>query len=129
MPEAVQDLHKCTIHLNSESIGQLGESYNSAVHKKVPSDRPLIEMVIPSSLDKTIAPPGAHVCLFFTQFTPMSPCDGSWSDPDYKQAYADKVFDIVEEYAPGFKQSIVGTDVLTPYDLEKTFGLTGGVRL
>jgi phytoene dehydrogenase-like protein len=93
----------------------------------VPSDRPMIELVIPSSLDKTLAPEGAHVCLLFTQFTPMSPSNGSWEDPTFKEKYANSVFNIVEQYAPGFKESIVGKEVLTPWDLEQTFGLTGGV--
>lgn len=125
--ETVQDLHKCTIHLNSETMDQLHSSYASAAYQRIPSDRPMIEMVIPSSVDSTIAPTGAHVCLLFTQFTPISPSNGSWSDPNFKEAYANKVFDIIEEYAPGFKASIVGTDVLTPWDIEQTFGLTGGV--
>jgi len=88
----------------------------------------MIELVIPSSLDSTLAPPGSHVCLFFTQFTPIHPSNGSWSDPAYKEKYANAVFNVVEEYAPGFKASVVGKEVLSPWDLEQTFGLTGGVN-
>lgn len=87
----------------------------------------MIEFVIPSSMDPTLAPKGSHVCLFFTQFTPYSPSNGSWEDPEFKEKYAQTVFNCMEEYAPGFKESIVGKEVLTPVDLEKTFGLTGGV--
>ena len=84
----------------------------------------MIEMTIPSSLDPTLAPTGHHVCLFFTQFTPYD-IEGGWT-PEATEAYADKIFNTVEEYAPGFKDSIVGKDVLTPPALHETFGLTGG---
>ena len=50
----------------------------------------MIEMVIPSSLDKTLAPPGHHICLFFTQYTPYSPVDGEWDDQK-RQNYAQLV--------------------------------------
>lgn len=89
----------------------------------------MIELVIPSSLDPTLAPKGAHVCLMFTQFTPYSPADGSWEDEQYKDKYVQTVFNVVEEYAPGFKESVIGKDVLTPVDLERTFGLTKGVNI
>lgn len=125
---SVHDWHKCTIHLNCESLQQLTESYQTSKEKNTPSEFPMIEMVIPSSLDPTLtSTKDSHVCLLFTQFTPISPSDGSWSDPTYKDKYAEKVFNIIEEYAPGFKSSIVGKDILSPWDLEQTFGLTGGV--
>lgn len=119
--------HKCTIHLNCESISQIESSFTSSQKLNQPSERPMIELVIPSSLDPTLCPEGAHVCLLFTQFTPYSPENGSWEDPNFKEKYANTVFNIVEEYAPGFKESIVGKEVLTPVDLENIFGLTGGV--
>lgn len=84
----------------------------------------MIEMVIPSVLDKTIAPEGAHVCLLFTQYTPYSPSAG-WQEAA-KEEYATKVFNVIEEYAPGFKDSVIGKEVLPPPDLERIFGLTGG---
>lgn len=123
----IKDLHKCSIHLNAENMDLLNESFQSSQRKKMPSERPMIEMVIPSSLDPTLAPKGSHVCLLFTQYTPYSLGEGSWEDPNFKEAYAEKVFDVIEEYAPGFKKSVVGKEVLSPWDLECTFGLTGGV--
>lgn len=65
--------------------------------------------------------------LLFTQYTPITPSDGRWEDPGYKEKYWEAVADTVEGYAPGFKASVVGKEVLTPWDLEETFGLTGGV--
>ena len=79
------------------------------------------------SLDPTISPPGQHVCLLFTQYTPYHLKNGqSWEDEVVREKYANIVFDTIEKYAPGFKESIVGKEVLPPPILEKTFGLTGG---
>ncbi|CAH1784908.1 unnamed protein product [Owenia fusiformis] len=118
--------HRATIHMNCENTSLVMDSYRDAVDKGIPSKRPMIEMTIPSSLDKTIAPPGCHVVLLFTQYTPYSlPGGETWTD-ERRNQYADTVFDCIEEYAPGFKESVVGRDILTPPDLEKTFGLTGG---
>ncbi|CAL8125813.1 unnamed protein product [Orchesella dallaii] len=107
-PNGVHHPHKCTIHLNCESISELEKSFQDCQAFNKPSERPMIELVIPSSLDSTLAPEGAHVCLLFTQFTPYSPSNGSWEDPNFKEKYAQSVFNVVEEYAPGFKESIVG---------------------
>ncbi|KAK3914903.1 Pyridine nucleotide-disulfide oxidoreductase domain-containing protein 2 [Frankliniella fusca] len=115
--------HQATIHLNCEDMRLLDEAYDCAKRGTV-SDKPMIEMVLPSVLDRTLAPEGAHVCLLFTQFTPYH-VPGGWSEAA-KEAYATKVFDCIEEYAPGFKASVVGKEVLPPPDLERVFGLTGG---
>ena len=118
--------HKCTIHLNCENSQLLEEAYIDATagQQQQYSKKPMIEMTIPSSLDPTLAPPGHHVCLFFTQYTPYS-LNGGWTK-EAKEQYAQLIFDTVESYAPGFKESIVGKEVLSPPDLEVTFGLTGG---
>lgn len=62
----------------------------------------------------------------FVQYTPYSPSDGSWEDPAYREAFAQKCFGLIDEYAPGFSSSVIGYDMLTPPDLERVFGLTGG---
>lgn len=87
--------------------------------------RPMLEVCLPTSLDPTLAPPGCHVMSIFSQYTPYHLAEGPWTEEKKKQ-YADIVFDCVEQYAPGFKELIVGTDILTPPDLERVFGLTGG---
>ncbi|ETE70927.1 Pyridine nucleotide-disulfide oxidoreductase domain-containing protein 2, partial [Ophiophagus hannah] len=89
-------------------------------------NRPMIEMCIPSVLDPTLAPPGCHVISLFTQYTPYLLAGEKEWDPHDREDYANRVFDSVEAYAPGFKASIIGIDVLTPPDLEKIFGLPGG---
>ena len=91
----------------------------------------MIEMTIPSSLDPTLAPPGHHVCLFFTQYTPYTLSNGKVWDDQTKEEYANLIFDTVEAYAPGFKRSIVGKEVLTPPDLvkEKILGFKNEVKV
>ncbi|XP_063047909.1 pyridine nucleotide-disulfide oxidoreductase domain-containing protein 2 [Engraulis encrasicolus] len=117
--------HQCSIHLNCESVDVLEQAYHDCLQGR-PSTRPMLEMTIPSVLDTSLAPPGCHVVSFFTQFTPYTLEGGrAWTSED-KQQYANNVFDWVELYAPGFKSSIVGVDILTPPDLEEVFGLTGG---
>lgn len=61
----------------------------------------------------------------FSQYTPYKLAEGEWTE-ERKEQYATLVFNYIEHYAPGFKKLIVGTDVLTPPDLEREFGLTGG---
>lgn len=62
--------HRCTIHLNCENSGLLEDAFQDAAMRTGYSKKPMIEMVIPSSLDDSLAPKGHHVCLFFTQYTP-----------------------------------------------------------
>ncbi|XP_061948866.1 uncharacterized protein LOC133672460 [Populus nigra] len=117
--------HVGTIHIGSESMEEIDLACQDAVNG-VPSRRPVIEMTIPSVLDKTISPPGKHVINLFVQYTPYKPSDGSWGDSAYRESFAQKCFSLIEEYAPGFSSSIIGYDMLTPPDLEREIGLTGG---
>eukprot|EP00249_Psilotum_nudum_P003363 c16762_g1_i1 orf=431-937(+) len=91
-----------------------------------PSARPMIEMTIPSVLDSTISPPGKHVVNLFVQQTPYELKEGSWQDQATRELFVERCFKLIDEYAPGFSSSILGYDMLTPPDLEKVFGLTGG---
>ncbi|KAH9711420.1 Amino oxidase domain-containing protein [Citrus sinensis] len=111
-------------HLSS--MEEIGSACQDAWNG-LPSRRPVMEMTIPSSLDKTISPPGKHVVSLFTQYTPYKPSDGSWEDPTYRESYAQKCFSLIDEYAPGFSSSVIGYDLLTPPDLEREFGLTGNL--
>ncbi|XP_034408079.1 pyridine nucleotide-disulfide oxidoreductase domain-containing protein 2 [Cyclopterus lumpus] len=116
--------HQCSIHLNCESVELLETAYKESINGR-PSTRPMLEMTIPSVLDPTLAPPGCHVVSLFTQFTPYHIEGREWTNED-REAYLDTAFDWVEKYAPGFKKSVVGSDILAPPDLERIFGLTGG---
>jgi phytoene dehydrogenase-like protein len=89
------------------------------------SKRPIIEMLIPSTLDDGLAPPGAHVASLFCQHVaPVLPDGRSWDD--HREEVADLMIDTVDRLAPGFRASVVGRQALTPLDLERTFGLVGG---
>ncbi len=89
------------------------------------SKKPIIEMLVPSTLDSTLAPEGAHVAsLFCQQFAPVLPDGKSWDEE--REHAADHIIDCVEDYAPGFRASILGRQILSPLDLENIFGLTGG---
>ncbi|WNC73099.1 NAD(P)/FAD-dependent oxidoreductase [Thalassotalea psychrophila] len=82
---------------------------------------PLIEMLIPSTLDDSLAPPGQHVAsLFCQQFDP----DIDWDQ--HRDEAAELIIDTIEVYAPGFKSSVLGKQVLSPLDLERKFGLVKG---
>ncbi|XP_038071095.1 pyridine nucleotide-disulfide oxidoreductase domain-containing protein 2-like [Patiria miniata] len=117
--------HTATIHLNCESMDLINDSYEPCTRGEI-YHRPMIEMTIPSSMDRTIAPEGCHVVTLFTQYTPYHLANGEQWDEKKKNEYADLVFDNVEDYCPGFKSSVVGRDILPPPDLERIFGLTGG---
>ncbi|KAM9010592.1 pyridine nucleotide-disulfide oxidoreductase domain-containing protein 2 [Ara ararauna] len=117
--------HQCSIHLNCEGTHLLHQAFTEATHGH-PSSRPMIELCIPSVLDPGLAPQGCHVVSLFTQYTPSVLAGGQHWDEQARNAYADSVFDCIEAYAPGFKVSVVGRDILTPPDLERIFGLPGG---
>ncbi|CAN1166524.1 Pyridine nucleotide-disulfide oxidoreductase domain-containing protein 2 [Linum perenne] len=117
--------HMGTVRIGGESLEAIEKACQEA-ENGFPSQRPAMEMTIPSVLDKTISPAGKHVVGLFTQYTPYKPCNGSWDDPTYREMYANRCFNLIDEYAPGFSSSIIGYDMLTPPDLEREIGLTGG---
>jgi phytoene dehydrogenase-like protein len=89
------------------------------------SREPVVEMVIPSTLDDTLAPPGKHVASLFVQHVaPRLPDGRSWDDA--KEEFADLVIDTVDGHAPNFRASIIARQVLSPLDLERRFGLVDG---
>ncbi|HWK41731.1 MAG TPA: NAD(P)/FAD-dependent oxidoreductase [Croceibacterium sp.] len=89
------------------------------------SRQPIVEMLIPSTVDDSLAPPGLHVAsLFCQQFAPELPDGRDWDAEE--DAAADTVIDTVEAHAPGFRASIIGRQVLSPKGLERKFGLAGG---
>ncbi|MFK4871160.1 phytoene desaturase family protein [Novosphingobium sp. ZW T3_23] len=89
------------------------------------SKKPIVEMLIPSTVDDSLAPEGGHVAsLFCQQFAPELPDGRDWDVEEDKAA--DTVIDTVEDHAPGFRASILGRQVLSPKGLERKFGLVGG---
>jgi phytoene dehydrogenase-like protein len=89
------------------------------------SRRPVVEVLIPSTLDDTLAPPGQHVASLFCQHVaPELPEGRSWDD--HREQVADLMIATVDHYAPGFAASVIGRQMLSPLDLERQFGLLGG---
>jgi phytoene dehydrogenase-like protein len=112
------------------SLGYMDRAFASARLHGI-SREPIIEMLIPSTLDDTLAPPGAHVASLFCQHfdydlaRPDAP-ERSWSAPGMREATADFIIDAVNAFAPNFRASVVGRSALSPLDLEERLGLAGG---
>ena len=89
------------------------------------SREPVVEILIPSSVDDSLAPPGQHVAsLFCQQFNPVLPDGRTWDDRCDEAA--NRIIDTVTQHAPNFRRSIVASQILSPLDLEREFGLVGG---
>ncbi len=89
------------------------------------SRRPIVEMLIPSTLDDSLAPPGRHVASLFCQHVaPVLPEGASWDA--HREQVADVMIDLVTRHAPNFKAAVLGRQIMSPLDLERTFGLIGG---
>ncbi len=89
------------------------------------SREPVVEMLIPSTLDDSLAPEGRHVAsLFCQQVAPLLPDGASWDA--HRDEVAELMIATVDRYAPGFKASVLGRQILSPLDLERDFGLLGG---
>ncbi|MBV9271386.1 MAG: NAD(P)/FAD-dependent oxidoreductase, partial [Candidatus Eremiobacteraeota bacterium] len=115
--------HHGTVHLCPDQ-DFIERAYDEAKYG-IPSTNPVVECTIPSSVDPSVAPAGKHLMSMFVQYAPYKLKDGAWGAPT-KNAFADRCFDIVEQYAPGFKNSVIDRQILTPADIEETFNLTGG---
>ncbi|MFN5490019.1 MAG: phytoene desaturase family protein [Bradyrhizobium sp.] len=89
------------------------------------SRAPVVELLIPSTLDDSLSPPGQHVASLFCQHVaPQLPGGKSWDD--HRDEAADLMIATVDRYAPGFAGSVIGRQILSPLDLERQFGLLGG---
>ncbi len=111
-----------TIHI-APTLDYMEQAYDDAKYGR-PSANPILECTIPSVLDTTVAPSGKHVMSFFVQYAPYRLRNGGWDQE--KDRFADRCFDILNEYAPNFKRAVIDRQVLSPLDLERRFGLTGG---
>jgi len=107
------------------SLAYMDQAYLDARQTGI-ARRPVVEMLIPSTLDSTLAPEGQHVASLFCQhFAPEGPPGEGWNEATRERA-AEAVIDTVNDFAPNFRQSILGQLALTPADLEARFGLVGG---
>lgn len=115
--------HRGTIHI-SPTLDYIERAYDDAKYGR-PAVQPILECTIPSVLDDTVAPKGRHVMSIFTQYFPYKLAPGL-DLADEREKYADRCFDMLTEYAPNFRRSVIDRQVLTPVDIERRYGLTGG---
>ncbi len=109
----------------SPSMEDMERAYDDAKYGHW-SRRPYIDMIIPTLVDPAMAPPGKHVISCFVQYAPytLDPTLGTWDDQ--RDAFGDAVIDRIAEFAPNIRDIIVGRQVITPLDIERTIGLTEG---
>ena len=116
--------HHASGIIMAPSLGYMEQAYLDAKAGGW-SKRPIVEMLIPSTLDDSLAPAGQHVASLFCQHVaPVLPNGASWDD--HREQVADVMIDLVNSHAPNFKASVLGRQIMSPLDLERTFGLIGG---
>ena len=115
--------HHGTIHIG-ETMEGIERAYDEAKYGR-PSSEPILEITMPSSVDATVVPEGKHLISMFVQYAPYELADGRHWD-DVKESFADTCIELLSRYAPNVPRAIEHRQVLSPLDLEKTFGLTGG---
>jgi phytoene dehydrogenase-like protein len=114
--------HRGTIHCVPD-IETMERAWDDAKFGR-PSRVPMLECTIPSTYDDSIAPPGKHVMNIFCQYFPYRLREGNWEHE--KEAFADRVIDILAGYAPNIKNAILHRHLVSPQDLENDYGMTGG---
>lgn len=120
--QEVMPQHRGTIHIGC-TLDYLERAYDDAKYGE-PSHRPVVEMTIPTSVDSTLTPEGDHILSLFVQYAPYKLAHGNWDE--IKESFADRCIAEIARYAPNVPGSILHRQVLSPLDLERTFGLTGG---
>jgi phytoene dehydrogenase-like protein len=129
-----------TMHIGP-SLEYLERAYDDAKYGR-PSERPILEMTMATSVDRTIAPPGKHLLSIFVQYAPYKlaadaaasfrpkppamPAGRAVGWDDIKESFADRCIEVLAEYAPNVPHAIEHRQVLSPLDLERTYGITGG---
>jgi len=107
----------------SPSVDYLERAYDDAKYGEV-SRQPYMDIVIPSMIDPSMAPPGRHVMSIFVQYVPYR-VNGGWTDAK-REAFGDTVIDTLEQYAPNIRSAILHRQVITPADIERMVGLSEG---
>src|SRR6185437_12368313 len=108
----------------SPGIEYMERAYDDAKYGHF-SRRPYIDMIIPTLVDPSMAPPGKHIVSCFVQYAPYHLAEGTWDDAA-RDAFGETVIDTIEERMPGIRDIILHKQVLTPLDIERDFGLSEG---
>ncbi|HEX4590856.1 MAG TPA: NAD(P)/FAD-dependent oxidoreductase [Gemmataceae bacterium] len=111
-----------TIHICPD-FETLERAYDDAKYGE-PSRTPVLECTVPTVVDDTLAPPGRHLLSMFVQYAPYKLRNGTWDER--RDEFAERCFDVLDQYAPNFRRSVIDRQVLAPPDIERVYGLTGG---
>jgi phytoene dehydrogenase-like protein len=122
LPDAPGPQHRATMHI-CPSVEYIERAWDDAKYGR-PSQLPLIEMTIPTMYDPSLAPAGHHIMGIFLQYAPYTLKGANWDEQ--REPYAERILDVIEEYCPNIRSIVVERQTLTPLDLERRFGLTGG---
>ncbi len=121
--EGIGPHHRGTIHI-SPTLDYIERAFDDAKYGW-PSSEPILEITLPSAVDSTVAPPGQHLMNIFVQYAPYRLAEGrNWDET--KEDFADRCIELLARYAPNVPGSILHRQVLSPLDLERLLGLTGG---
>ena len=107
----------------SPSVDYIEHAYDEAKYGRF-SPSPYIDAIFPSMIDPGMAPPGKHVMSCFVQYAPYHLAEGDWETQ--REAFGDAVVNTLSQYIPNLKKIILHRQVLSPWDIEKTIGLSGG---
>jgi len=121
-PGAPGPHHKATMHI-CPSVEYVERAWDDAKYGR-PSERPLLELTVPTMYDPSLAPPGKHIMGIFLQYAPYTLREGTWDE--LREPFGDRVMSLIAEYAPNIRQIVEHRQVLSPLDLERRFGITGG---
>lgn len=122
LPGSPGPQHRATMHI-CPSMEYVERAWDDAKYG-FPSEHPLLELTIPTMYDSSLAPPGRHIMGIFLQYAPYTLRKGSWDK--LREPYTRHVLDLIAAYAPNIHSIIENVQTLTPLDLERRFGLTGG---
>lgn len=115
-------LHNGAVSI-SPSIDYIERAYDDAKYGRFAKE-PYIDMIFPSKIDPDMAPPGKHVMSCFVQYAPYD-IEGGWDDAK-REAFGETVISTIERHAPNIRRAIIGKQVITPVDIERIAGITGG---
>ncbi|MCC6391879.1 MAG: NAD(P)/FAD-dependent oxidoreductase [Bryobacterales bacterium] len=122
LPGAPAPHHKATMHICPD-MEYVERAWDDAKYG-LPSRSPLLEMTVPTMYDPSLAPEGRHIMGIFLQYAPYTLKGANWDE--MREPFADRVLEVIAEYAPNIRSIVEERQVLTPLDLERRYGLTGG---
>jgi phytoene dehydrogenase-like protein len=114
--------HHGTMHV-CPGMEYIERAYDDAKYGK-PATNPMLECTMATALDDTLAPPGRHLLSMFIQYAPYHLKGTTWDAE--RDRFADRCFDLLNEYAPNFKRSVLARQVIPPPEMERLWGITGG---